>query len=69
MIADLIENNEKTPKRRIRPNKPRTIHTLMGDLRRFGASFEYGHYPLTKEDYLILKSYYKEKEGISDDGK
>jgi len=69
MIADLIENDNKAVKGRIRPNKPRTIHTLMGDLRRFGASFEYGHYPLTKEDYLILEAYYKEREGLNDDGK
>ena len=74
MITDFLKDSdtyehEHQARLNKKPLPERTIHTVIGDMRRFGASWNYGHYPLTQDDYKIIEAYYNEKEGMNDDGK
>ena len=60
-------NTRTTITNEAKPNPKRTVHTLMGDLRRWNLLC--GNFPVTDTDYKLLKEYYAEKEGMADDGK
>ena len=71
MITDLIKDADRVDKTtycgKKRPSPKRTIHTLMGDMRRW--SWNAGDYRINQNDYKMLKEYYDEREGDGDDGK
>lgn len=75
MLSDVmrysVEVDEDNVVRKIKPMTPMTIHTIMGDMRRWdeGHVFDYSDYRIDKKKYEILKAYYDEKEGVTDDGK
>ena len=75
MIEDLIKDRDRIDKttehKPKAPTKPMTVHTIMNDMRRWyeGNVFFHSDYKIDKDKYLILKKYYDEKEGETDDGK
>ena len=75
MITDLLKDSDvyehEAQRKKPSPEPPYTIHTLMGDMRRWfeGDGIEYRDYRMDKKKFEILKAYYDEKEGMSDDGK
>lgn len=75
MLTDVMEyakqiENEK-PCVQKKPTKEMTIHTIMGDMRRWyeGNVYKYSDYKIDEQKYLLLKAYYDEKEGATDDRK
>ena len=74
MIADLLKDSDKyelehqQKKNRVRPNPKYTIHTLMGDMKRwYEGDIFYSDYKINEQRYKVLLDYYNEKEGITDD--
>lgn len=71
MITDLLNKTEpiERAKKPSFKTKKYDIHTLMGDMRRWydGNVFFHSDYKIDKNKYELLKAYYEEKEGITDD--
>ena len=67
-ITDLLKDSdihEHEHQNKAKPDPKRTVHTLMGDIRRW--NWLCGNFPLTSTDYELLRAYYNEKEGIKDE--
>jgi hypothetical protein len=73
MITDLLKTSdtyeqEAQKAKKVRPAPKMDIHTIMGDMKRWyeGEVF-YSDYKIDEKKYNIIKAYYDEKEGITDD--
>ena len=73
MLADLLKDgnifeHEHQKEKEVRPHPEYTIHTLMGDMKRwYEGEIFYSDYKFNEQKYKILLDYYNEKEGITDE--